>query len=1240
MSIMEVSRETRTRIKEILSKIESAKDIFELFKALNYPEDVVFDITAKRKKDSFEFRSDDEQKVKEIYSVLSLENKLHVFLLETTSIAPSFIRSVTATFDRQYLNFLLILTVDYSEVVFLFPNREKINEDQHKLKLIKLIVNRDEIYYTDVQTLTTLLYKEGTKRRQVWRQWRSAFSVERVTKNFFDDYKKVFFLLKKELSTQGIPKKESHEFTLQLLNRIMFVYFISKKEDWLNTKRFMKWLWDSYKKQEKYGDDEFYEIWLKQVFFKAFNNQSNLITYLPSEVKNEISNFPFLNGGLFTSNDLDALDIEISDELYEKIHKFYEKYNFTIKEDMPLEEEVAVDPQMIGYVYESLANVADEIYDRHDIGIFYTPRVEVNFMAKSALIEYLSKNIEDIPKEKLYHLVFDPPEEKKNAIKDFDEKFWYRFEEVLDNLSAVDPACGSGAFLVGLLNILTELYRLVYQHLNRKVTEFELKKRIIQYSLYGVDIMPWAIHAAELRLWLQLMVETELKKEELRKYPLLPNLDLNLRIGDSLVQEIGGLFFNLRTSDLEPAIKRKLSNLKDEKRNYFDNLPRAKFKTPLEVKEEELRLFKEIIESRMIILNSEIKNLKNTIRREKSQKDLQGKPIFDKKKVATLESKIKKREDLVKSLIELKDAIKIPEKRPFIWDIDFAEIFGDKNGFDIVIGNPPYVKQEDIAPFNKIKSQVSVKEKKDYKNKLINSVKNRFPVIKKIDGKSDYYIYFYFHGLSLLNERGIFCFITSNSWLDVGYGKNLQEFILKNVAIVAIYDSPERTFEQASINTVIVLLSAPKFQSEKTIAGLRVLEKEVWSMLDNTAKFVMFNKSFEEAINTKNLIEINNIETKLSEKDIVGLIKNFITTENYRVFPIKQLDLLNDGWKYPDSYNENDERFKKGSYSGNKWGGKFLRSPEIFFVILEKGLGKFVKLNSIAKIRAGCYSGLNDFFYLKDEKLRDYEIESNYLTPLIRSSEIVKTLKIQDTLGNYVLSIPLISKSELKKKKHNKILSYIEWGETQVTKSGQKTKSGIPWNKVESVKKRKFWYSIPGNNLLPTNTFMQYIANERFYCPFSEEKLVSDRCFHRIYANEGIGHFELCASLNSSIQAFFVMLLGRYNLGQGAMKFEVMDAKNLLTFDIRILTKESLRKLKEKLEILGKRKPLSFFDELGIDASRPIREQKPDPKKDRYELDKIFFDELKLSDEEINEIYWSICELINKRLKKSQTFRN
>ena len=157
--------------------------------------------------------------------------------------------------------------------------------------------------------------------------------------------------------------------------------------------------------------DSFYKIWLKQLFFSAFNNRGNKITSLPKDVKEVLIDFPYLNGGLFQENEFDqAVELKkaaISDQTFRSIFNFYERYNFTIKEDMPLEQEVAVDPQMIGYVYESLANVAEEIYDRKDLGIFYTPRAEVDFMCKRTLVEYLVKQFPDVPKKMFYIFVFD-----------------------------------------------------------------------------------------------------------------------------------------------------------------------------------------------------------------------------------------------------------------------------------------------------------------------------------------------------------------------------------------------------------------------------------------------------------------------------------------------------------------------------------------------------------------------------------------------------------------------------------------------------------------------------------------------------------------------------------------------------------------------------------------------------------------------------------------------------------------
>ena len=691
----------RERIYQQVIKTRSANDLFDLFKILSYPESVILDPSSKRKKSDFDFRKEDEERINEIYSILSFDKNLPVFLLETTTLHPSFVRSVASTFDKQYLQFLLIFTTDYSEISFVFPDKEKIEAGKHKLKLTKLILDKEDIkskrdYYSVIQTLANMEYEDKAGWREVWRKWKKAFSVERVTKEFFERYKEVFFKLRDELHKQRIPSKESHEFTLQFLNRIMFIYFISKK-NWLEKPKFIDWLWSSYKGLEKFNSNEFYEKWLKQVFLKAFNNRANEIKGLPDEVVNVISNVPYLNGGLFRENDLDNLKIQISDRMFQKILEFFESYNFTIKEDMPLESEVAVDPQMIGYVYESLANVAEEIYDKNDLGIFYTPRVEVDFMCRRSLVEYLSKNLSEIPKEKLYRLVFDLLEEKDKTENWFTkENLWRRLEDTLNNLSVVDPACGSGAFLVGMLNVVSDIYRMVYKHVGGSLTDFALKNRVIQYSLYGVDVMPWAIHAAELRLWLQLIVETDFKKEELRQHPLLPNLNLNLRVGDSLVQEIGGISFNLRTNNLKPHLKRKLEDLKQEKRKYFENSSTAKFKTPEEAREEEIRLFEDIIDERIESLEIDIQVYENDIKIANSQSNLAGELIIDEKKVKESEQKIETNNKEIEKLKSVKQHLEDPEKKPFVWDIDFAEIFAEKNGFDIVIGNPPYVRQEMI----------------------------------------------------------------------------------------------------------------------------------------------------------------------------------------------------------------------------------------------------------------------------------------------------------------------------------------------------------------------------------------------------------------------------------------------------------------------------------------------------------------------------------------------------------------
>ncbi|MEO0247516.1 MAG: DNA methyltransferase, partial [candidate division WOR-3 bacterium] len=233
-------------------------------------------------------------------------------------------------------------------------------------------------------------------------------------------------------------------------------------------------------------------------------------------------------------------------------------------ESMPLDVEVAVDPEMLGKVYESLIN--DE--ERGKIGIFYTPRTEIDLMCKLSLIEYLASQT-TIPKEKIIEFVFNPSEKIKLLSKDELSKIKYFLEKV----KIVDPSVGSASFLVGMMNILVDLHSNITRLLEGKEENiFALKEKIIKENLYGVDVKDWAVMVAELRLWLSLIIETEEKYMDIYSKPLLPNLSFKIRQGDSLVEEIGGIQISLRAETkqyLPQNVEEKLRKLIDKKKCIF-----------------------------------------------------------------------------------------------------------------------------------------------------------------------------------------------------------------------------------------------------------------------------------------------------------------------------------------------------------------------------------------------------------------------------------------------------------------------------------------------------------------------------------------------------------------------------------------------------------------------------------------------------------------------------------------------
>ncbi len=658
-----------------------------------------------------------------------------------------------------------------------------------------------------------------------------AFSVEKVTEEFFEAYKYALReVIIKSLSKYDTPYEKKHSFAQQLLSRILFIYFLQKKgwfkwKDYVQDKNYLRNLWFKYKDwREKKGlKDVFYSQWLSSLFFGAFNGPLGRKLYLhkdlPEDIKESFSLMPFLNGGLFSCTELDELGFDLPDYVFEWLFEpddkdkkkgFLEIFNFTIDESTPIDVEVAVDPEMLGKVYESL--IAEE--ERGSSGIFYTHRVEIDFMCRLSLVHYLEET--GIDKERLMDFVFEPHNEE--LIKNFTLDELRKIKTSLDKVKIVDPAVGSASFLVGMLNILVELHTELSRQLEgREENLFALKNKIISENLYGVDVKDWAIMVGELRLWLNLIIETDEKYMDIYTKPLLPNLSFKLRQGDSLIEEIADVPIKLRSDLFIPHnLKHKIIGLADKKAAYFSGQRSADLKEKEAIERLEQDILKEIINLKMSKLQKEREGLENELRASKYQKTIDGRTTRQQKgKIRKIENHLSALLDEISHWQKVLSQIGSKAKKDyFLWEIDFAEVFYQKGGFDIVIGNPPYVRQELIAPPLKNQHNYSADEwrkiKKQYKEKLIQSVKNVWGNNIKIDKKSDLYVYFYYHGLSLLRPGGVFCFINSNSWLDVGYGAGLQEFLLKNMKPLFVIDNiKKRSFKQADVNTVIVLIKRP-----------------------------------------------------------------------------------------------------------------------------------------------------------------------------------------------------------------------------------------------------------------------------------------------------------------------------------------------------------------------------------------------------------------------------------------------
>jgi TaqI-like C-terminal specificity domain/Eco57I restriction-modification methylase len=542
-----------------------------------------------------------------------------------------------------------------------------------------------------------------------------VFDVEAVTQEFFREYRKTFEKVE-SLIQWATSNEQKRLFTQKLFNRLMFIAFIEKK-GWLKFHKrtdYLSALWESYQKDGA-SDKNFYRDRLSHLFFIGLNNpQEQDITGINNGafLKDLIGSVPYLNGGLFEQADDDKnLKIIIPDECIDTIlHDLFQRFAFTVTESTPLDVDVAVDPEMLGKVFEEL------VTGRHESGSYYTPKPIVSFMCREALKGYLKTQAKNESQDAIAQFVDEHnPDNLVNP------------EEILEALRSVrccDLAAGSGAYLLGMLHELLDLRQCLFatKGLDSN-TVYQRKLDIIENNLYGVDKDVFAVNIARLRLWLSLAVEFQGEKPN-----PLPNLKYKLEVGDSLTAPSPTTTGMVRSEFIEQYRQKKAQYMRTH-----DGGKKQK-------------------------LEQEINELK------------------------------------IQIALVTHGSTKV--KEGFDWAVEFAEVFAD-GGFDILLANPPYVRQE-----------------------LIKDLK---PTLQKVypttyNGTSDLYCFFYARALQLLKVGGMLAFISPNKWFRAKYGEKLRKYIADICCVHSITDFGELpVFKSAATFPMIFIGQNNKLVNQSTL---------------------------------------------------------------------------------------------------------------------------------------------------------------------------------------------------------------------------------------------------------------------------------------------------------------------------------------------------------------------------------------------------------------------------------------
>ena len=678
-----------------------------------------------------------------------------------------------------------------------------------------------------------------------------AFSVEALTNEFFGKYKKEYDKFVEYITGKRYVKKgnkyveaiihEPHptlypcfsnndklvrDYVKKMLGRIVFLHFLQKK-GWLGVPYNEEWgsgdrnfMLNLFKKATEEQKENFLDEVLEGLFAEGLDcNRADKGDLYDTKVEGlRNCRIPYLNGGLFERDYLDELAVRFPAEYFDSLLTMLSQYNFTIDENDPNDAEVGVDPEMLGRIFENL------LEDNKDKGAFYTPKEIVQYMCRESLIAYLQTDQNEEDKEAIRKFVSTHDAELLGDLK-------ANIEQKLLDVKICDPAIGSGAFPMGLLRELFFCRSAIEPNIIENAAN--IKRYIIQNNIYGVDIERGAVDIARLRFWLALIVDEKTPEA-------LPNLDFKIMQGNSLLESYEGI-------DLSKLATMSDLQIYEPQRNLFGELEEQQIKKiftqtdKLKDFQTNLKRYFEVTahDERALLRQSFDDYVRHTIiytldtykrgEEKKVEQILLSTTLTDKQKKTIAEAE--KNIEHYKNVIVSVQNMELPNSQFFLWRTWFHDVFSrpSKEGFDIVIGNPPYGAKID----NNQKTII----KRNY------TVANTSNGIK---GSTDTFCVFIEKGFNLLRKDGALTYIIPMSFTSSDAMGQVYRLLFGNcdtLKVSSFSNRPKQIFEDAGLRVSII-----SFSKTETPMKHLLTTKMMRRRKDEPMKQLMDNLQFVESL--------------------------------------------------------------------------------------------------------------------------------------------------------------------------------------------------------------------------------------------------------------------------------------------------------------------------------------------------------------------------------------------------------